>query len=250
MSAINGSSMDYSSFYSNLFGGSSNSSNSLGLGGMLTDYASIRNGSYTKLLKAHYAKQEQEKTGATDEEKKEVNKAYSSVKSAAQNLSDAADALSANSLYQKGSYQVTDSKGEKTDSDYNYDAIYDKLNSFVDSYNSLLNAAGSEKAASTNHLALNMASSTTRNSNLLSKIGVTQDKDGKLSIDRDKFNKSDINTIKTLFQGSGGYGDSVSNRADMMASIATNKIGSNSTYNSKAAKDAASLDSSLFSSTV
>ena len=50
--------------YSALFGGTSNSS-SLGGTNILSDYASIKNGSYGKLLKAYYAKQDAEKTAGT-----------------------------------------------------------------------------------------------------------------------------------------------------------------------------------------
>ncbi len=242
-------SFDSTSFYSSLFGTSSSSStNSLGLSGMLSDYASIRNGSYSKLLKAHYAKQEAESSGSTDEEKEATKKAYSAVKSAADSVSSALSSLQSSSLYQKGEYQVTSSSGEKTDSEYDYDAVYEKLSAFVEGYNSLLNSAGSENATSTNHLALNMASSTSVNMNLLSSIGISQDEDGQLSIDRDKFNESDLNVVKNLFQTNGGYGDSVGNRASMMASIATNKLGTGN-YTSSGTSASSYLDS-VYSSTV
>ena len=46
--------------YSALFGGTSDSS-SVGNTNMLSDYAAIKNGSYGKLMKAYYAKQDAEK---------------------------------------------------------------------------------------------------------------------------------------------------------------------------------------------
>ena len=64
MSGINSFS-DYSSKYNSnidysvLFGTASNSS--VGTANYLSDYASIRNGSYKKLMKAYYAKQDTEK---------------------------------------------------------------------------------------------------------------------------------------------------------------------------------------------
>mgnify|MGYP000074241772 CR=1 FL=1 len=53
--------------YSALFGGTSDSS-SVGNTNMLSDYAAIKNGSYGKLMKAYYAKQDAEKlSGKSDE---------------------------------------------------------------------------------------------------------------------------------------------------------------------------------------
>ena len=73
--------------YSALFGGTSNSS-SLGGTNILSDYASIKNGSYGKLLKAYYAKQDAEKT---------------------------ADALNASSLWKKKKIKKKDEEtGEET----------------------------------------------------------------------------------------------------------------------------------------
>ena len=82
----------------------------------------------------------------------------------------------------------------------------------------------------------------------LEDIGVTADSDGKLSIDRDKFNQARITTIKSLFQGSGSYGDVTSSRASMMNSIASNKLGT-STYSSSGKKSSDTLDT-LYSATV
>ena len=56
--------------YSALFGGTSDSS-SVGNTNMLSDYAAIKNGSYGKLMKAYYAKQDAEKlSGKGDTSKK------------------------------------------------------------------------------------------------------------------------------------------------------------------------------------
>ena len=53
--------------YSALLGGTSDSS-SVGNTNMLSDYAAIKNGSYGKLMKAYYAKQDAEKlSGKSDE---------------------------------------------------------------------------------------------------------------------------------------------------------------------------------------
>ncbi|MCR4944405.1 MAG: flagellar filament capping protein FliD [Clostridium sp.] len=226
---------------------STSSADTTGIIGMLGNYSSIKNGSYGKLLKAYYAQQSSEKSSKTLSE--ESQKAYSLVKNNASDLKNAATALSSDSLYKKGEYTVTDSKGNKTDSEYDYDTIYKNLSNFVDSYNSLLGAAASEKATATNNLALRMVATSATNVFMLDDIGVTADSDGKLSIDRDKFNQASITTIKSLFQGSGSYGDVTSSRASMMYSIATNKLGSSNTYNS-GGKNSSDVLSSLYSASV
>lgn len=52
--------------YSALFGGTSDSS-SVGNTNMLSDYAAIKNGSYGKLMKAYYAKQDAEKLSGNNQ---------------------------------------------------------------------------------------------------------------------------------------------------------------------------------------
>ena len=234
MSSINSiSSNDYSSLFSNLSSSSSKeSSSAFGGSTILGDYASIKNGSYSKLLKAYYKKQN---TQESAEKTATANKAYSTVNSDAASLKKAADALDDNSLYAEGSYSVTDSKGEKTDSKYNYDAIYKKLSAFVDSYNELVKSGASEEASAANRTTLNLVRATSSNSGLLEDIGITTDKDGKMSIDRDKFNSANISTVRTLFQGGGSYGSTAANKASLIGSIASNKTSSNSSgslYNS------------------
>lgn len=249
MSSLSGvSSNDYSYLFSSAANRktTNNSADKTGIIGMLGDYSSIRNGSYGKLLKAYYAKQSSEKSGSSISD--DAKKAYSAVKNNAADLMDAASALGSESLYKKGEYEVTGADGKKTTSEYDYDKIYDKLSKFVDSYNSLLSSAASENATATNNIALRMVGTTATNVYQLEDIGVTADSDGKLSIDRDKFNQARITTIKSLFQGSGSYGDVTSSRASMMNSIASNKLGTE-TYSSSGKKSSDTLDT-LYSATV
>ena len=82
--------------YSALLGGTSNSS-SLGSTNILSDYASIKNGSYGKLLKAYYAKQDAEKTVGTGD----TSQKLTLMKTSADSLKKSADALNASSLWEK-----------------------------------------------------------------------------------------------------------------------------------------------------
>ena len=100
MSGINSLS-DYSSKYNSnidysaLFGTASNSS--VGTANYLSDYASIRNGSYKKLMKAYYAKQDTEKSTT----KQDTVQKSTLMGSSADSLKVAADKLNDSELFDK-----------------------------------------------------------------------------------------------------------------------------------------------------
>ena len=58
--------MDYSTLFGSLPGANSSNNIMSGLSGMLSDYSSIRNGSYGKLVSAYYKKIENENSDSTD----------------------------------------------------------------------------------------------------------------------------------------------------------------------------------------
>ena len=76
---------DYSALFGNLSTSAQTSSTS---GFSLLDYASIKNGSYAKLLKAYYAKDSTEKTA---EEKKDIVSDLEKIASQTSAFTDAAD---------------------------------------------------------------------------------------------------------------------------------------------------------------
>ena len=77
--------------FSALMGGTTNSS-----GNLLSDYASIKNGSYRKLLKAYYAKQDAESAVSGDSKQ-----SLTLMRSSADSLKKSADALNDSSLWEK-----------------------------------------------------------------------------------------------------------------------------------------------------
>ena len=243
------SSVDFSS----LFG--TQSSQSTSLSSMLGDYASIKNGSYGKLLKAYYKKQETDY--ASSDEAKAENAKYTRVKSYAADLKSAASALTDSGLYAKGDYSVTYSDGTKGQSEYNMDKIYEKAKSFVDSYNSAIRSGSStEDGSKVSDRTLSLVEFTAKNANLLSQIGITasskEGEEGTLSIDEDKFKKASGATMKSLFAGTGSYASVVENKAGIIASMAESQMSKISSYNSKGSYSSgdASPISNLFNSEV
>ena len=125
--------------YSALFGGTSDSS-SVGNTNMLSDYAAIKNGSYGKLMKAYYAKQDAEKLSG----KGDTSQKLTLMKTSADSLKKSADALNDASLWEKKKMKKKDEKtGEETEvEDYDWDKITKAVKSFVEDYNDVVKEAG------------------------------------------------------------------------------------------------------------
>ncbi|MCR5236222.1 MAG: flagellar filament capping protein FliD [Lachnospiraceae bacterium] len=242
------SSVDFSGFF-----GTQNTQ-STSLSNMLGDYASIKNGSYGKLLKAYYKKQETDY--ASSDEAKAENAKFTRLKSYASDLKSAASAINDTSLFAKGDYDVTYADGSKGKSEYNMDKIYEKAKSFVDSYNSAIRSGSSTKDGSKlSDRTLSLVEFTAKNANLLSQIGITasskEGEEGTLSIDEDKFKKASGATMKSLFTGSGSYASVVENKASIIGSMAESQMSKISSYDAKGSLSSGSSPlSSMFNSEV
>ena len=245
------SSLDFSSFFG------TQTTQSGGLSSVLSDYASIKNGSYGKLLKAYYKKQET--TYASSDEAKAENKKYSQLKSFSSDLKSSASALNDNSLYAEGKYTVKYSDGTTAESSYNMDKIYEKAKNFVDSYNSAIKSgASTEDGSAVSSRTLSLISFTSKNSKLLGDAGISisskEGSEGQLTIDEDKFKKANISAIKSLFNGQGSYASSVENKASILSSMAESQMSKISSYDAKGSyssgSDSTASLSSFFSSEI
>ena len=96
--------------YSALFGGTSDSS-SVGNTNMLSDYAAIKNGSYGKLMKAYYAKQDADKLSQFGDS----SKTLTLMRSSADSLKKSAEVLGDVSLYEKKKFKKKQQKELKKD---------------------------------------------------------------------------------------------------------------------------------------
>lgn len=210
-----------------LFSGlNKSSSSSMGTMSWLGDYASIKNGSYGKLMKAYYSE-----TGNNSAVKsmaqKTTAKTNSELKSAKTDLSKAdssADALkaSADALLKKGAGSVF----EKDDKD----AVYDAVSSFVKDYNETVKAAGNVSDKSVAGRLSSLTGNTSVYAKQLSAIGITIQDDKTLSIDKEAFQKADATKVQNLFQGNGSFGYQTSAQAGLLAYSAENAVSSLGTY--------------------
>ncbi|MCM1154187.1 MAG: hypothetical protein NC314_00605 [Roseburia sp.] len=208
---ISGLDSGLSNVYSSLLGGTS-STGGTGASTLLTDYASIKNGSYGKMMKAYYAKQK----AAEEEESSD------SVKSSSKKTQDAASASAARKFYE------TASKMNSLDySADNIDKLYDSVSAFVKDYNSLMTSASKSKNSSVQAQADALNDYTYQNYKLFAKIGITMNSDRTLSIDEDTFKKvnertgaTNVPTISTLFQGVNSFADKAADRASKIYRLA------------------------------
>ena len=219
--------------YSALFGGTSDSS-SVGNTNMLSDYAAIKNGSYGKLMKAYYAKQDAEKLSG----KGDTSQKLTLMKTSADSLKKSADALNDASLWEKKKIKKKDEKtGEETEvEDYDWDAIAKKVKSFIDDYNDVVKEAGESNTKDVLRNASWMTGMTDKTSHLLSKIGITIGKGNKLELDEDELKKADISSLKTVFTGYNSFAGKTAQKAAGISNAANRAsvtYTNNGTYSKK-----------------
>lgn len=211
--------------------------NSLGNLNFLSDYASIKNGSYGKLMKAYYAKDAADKTASEGKDTETKKNSISTAADSAKTLSEiekAADAMkeSADSLLVKGSKSVFRKKNEKAtvSEEYDTDAIYKAVSGFVTDYNDLLSKTSAASSKNLQSKADTLAAVTSANAKLLSRVGITVNSDRSLSLDEEVFKKSDMGMVKNLFGTTGAYGYKVSAQASMIDYTAAKESTRSNTY--------------------
>lgn len=234
MSGIN---LNNSSNISSLFGSlySNGTSDSL-----LSDYASLKNGSYKKLMKAYYKEMGSSSTSDSESSKKTssskqtaADKKSIAIKDAVSSLAESADALTNSSLYAKKTITTKDENGNEAETlDYDRDAIYDAVSTFVTNYNKATSTAADNGSDRVLRQTINMQSATTTNAKMLAKIGITIGKDKTLSVDKETLNKADVATIQSIFGNGGSYGSTISSKASLIYSSASHQASTKSSYSS------------------
>lgn len=208
--------------YSALFGGTAGGATS-GITSSLSDYASIRNGSYRKLLKAYYAKQDAEKaSGKGDSQQK-----LTLLKSGADALRKSAEALKEPSLWEKKMIKKKDEEtGEETETeDYDWEAITKAVKSFIEDYNGVVKAAGESDTKDVLRSAAWMTGITAQSSKMLAKVGITIGDGNKLKLDEKALKEAEISDLKTMFTGYNSFANKIMQKATSISNAA-NRTGS------------------------
>ena len=206
--------------FSFLFQNSSSVNGSTANLNFLSDYASIKNGSYGKLMKAYYGmnSSSEETSIAKNTNIKDTANALTSMQSTTDHLKESADALLV-----KGDKSVfTDDKLTEN--------TYQAVSKFVSDYNSVLTA--SEQISNTTILnrTLNMTNITASNQDLLEKVGITINSDNSLTLDQKTFMAADLTTVKGLFNTTGAYAYRISAQSSLINYATDNQIAKANTY--------------------
>lgn len=199
MSTINN---DYSSMFDSLYGSSSTSQNSSA--NFLSDWASVKNGSYAKLTKAYYAKHSDKAQKADASEVKEAVNANNKIKSDAESL-------------KKSLGDIKDVEG---------------LKQFVKDYNAMVSSGAESDNRGVLRNTLSMTQMVSKHENTLADLGITIGEDNKLSLDESIASKAGNNTFKALFDGVGSLGDMLASKASGIVNNANAEINKLSNYTS------------------
>lgn len=242
-----GSNQDYSYLFQSL----SSSSGGMGNLNFLSDYASIKNGSYGKLMKTYYGTKQDTSTDAASkkssqstvldrilEEKKnpkvskDVQKANASLTTGLSSLKSSVSALQGDKIY-------TDTENGQSASD----KVVSAMKAYVSDYNNVVNAAKGSTLSNKTAYVANMMSTSAANADKLAEIGVTVNSDGTLELNQAKLKEADLSKVQELFSPDNimSYGSTVASRVQFAGvSSGTSAAGSTDT-SSTAASGASSL---------
>lgn len=179
-------------YMNSFFGTSSTSSSSSSSTSFLSDYYAVQNGSYYKLAKNYYSKVAASSSDSADEKSLEL------VKAGAEDAVNSLSKLMDESLFKK--VETTDEDGNKT-YDYDKEKILDKLKSFVEDYNSLIEDAGEMEGDNSLKAGVRLVEQMKVYESALSRIGISIESDNTLKIDEDAFKEADMTEAKSLFTG-------------------------------------------------
>ena len=238
---------------SNLFSNSSSNTSFSSLAGLMQDYASIQSGAYKKLLQKHYSNMSSSNTSSSSSKKStsytierrmsdknspkseytstttETTKALKDIRTTANDLKNSATTLSktGSSVFTPTSIKAEDGNIVR---EYDTDKIYSAVKNFVDNYNSLLDSTKDSTVSSITSTVTAMKNSTKANESALSDMGISIGKDGKLSIDEDTFKESNMENVKSLFNGANSYAAQTATRATSINTTAQIEQSKANTY--------------------
>lgn len=206
---------DYSALFQSMSGGS------LGNLNFLSDYASIKNGSYGKLMKAYYGAEKA--SVASSSKKSRSNNVLEEILEEKKNPKVSKDVQKANADLTTGisslKASVSTLQSDKTYTDTENgqsaaDKVVSAVKTYVTDYNNVVKAAkGSTLSGKTAYVA-NMMSSTARNADKLAEIGVTINTDGTIELNEGKLKTADMSKVQELFSSKDimSYGSTIASR--------------------------------------
>ena len=185
-------SMNISSNFFNSMLGTSSSNSSSGLMGLLSDYNSIRNGSYLKLAKHYYS---------NDSAKKATQKQFSK-----SNIETKTEDTATKTASEDAWKDLKTLKDEKLYQSADTDKIQKNVKSFVSNYNSVMESAQNSDKSGVLKDASRLASQTGNYTSAFAE---------------EAFASADMSDVKKLFAGDFSFGSNTQSRMLQLASDAS-----------------------------
>ncbi len=226
--------MSFGMDYSNLF--QSSSSAGSGNSNFFSDYASIKNGSYRRLMKSYYGKANNAASSSSGSksrsnnvldkllEEKKNPKVSKEVQEANANLTAGISSLKSSVSTLQNEKTYTDTPNGSTAAEKTVSAVKD----YVTNYNNLVTAAkGSTLTGTTSHVA-NMMNATAANKDKLAEIGVRVNANGTLTLNEAKLKTVDTSKVQEVFSKDDkmSYGSAVASRLRFAGSSSTTSTSS------------------------
>ncbi|MCR4925615.1 MAG: hypothetical protein K5917_04930, partial [Clostridiales bacterium] len=176
-----------------------------------SSYSVYKTKGYRNLTKSLYQNQKFDtKTNNT------AATSYKALETATADLKKSAKALSASDNF------ATD-KDDKIDKP----KLAKLAEEFVENYNKTVKNSSNVENLNSLQRTKFLINDTNANKNLLSKVGITINKDDTLSIDKEKFSKANDSDIKTLFEGNYSYASKVEKESDSINKIVEKEMNAN-----------------------
>lgn len=216
---------NYNNFnnYSGLFGSIGTKNNSLEATFNFADLATIRNGSYKRLLKAQTAKNKE--ITAYNKAKSYNQDGMSASKAVDKELKNSVEAL-------KDSVQALDSQNlwKQNNGKYDTESISDAVRDFAAKYNNVIDQIDADSSAEVSKSAKWMKSLTNTMKGSLGRVGIEVGEDGRLTVQEDVLKKSDMKNVKAMFNGTYSYANQTAKKA---GSVVSASIRGGSVYSDK-----------------
>ena len=213
------------------------SNNSTNLYSLFSERASIKNGTYKRLLKSYFSTVGGDSDGKSATRKSRGSdiidkllkeKMYPTVsketKEANSNLTSGLNSLqsSVSALQKDSTYEDTENGATAVDK------VVSAVKSYVTSYNDTVTASKSSTLTNKTAYVANMMSTTSKYSKELAEIGVSLKQDGTLQLDETKLKSADISKVQKLFSSDNiqSYGSTIASRVKFAgggSSASTNK---------------------------
>ena len=227
--------------------------------GIASEFSHIKSGSYKSLLNAYYSKvQGKEKLSKEDVSSLlSDNHDLSNEKEPLKKMITASDSLRVvalglmetgkNSAFDKEKVEKVDEEtGEKSFSEeYDLEKIKDSVSQFVSDYNEVIENSANTNSKKVMEKTLNMIDNTKIYKDKLEKIGISIGSDNKLTIDEEKFEESNMDIAKDLFNKENSFGQKTMGKALQIGNEAYKAQLTENLYNSMGDYDSSDYSSLL-----